>query len=300
MVTSKVRSVDLAEGDVAFRAEDELGEGPVWDSRRRALLWVDIIRKKIHVWEPEAGTHRALDVDQPVGAIVPRAAGGAVAAVGQGFAYIDLDDGRIEQFADLGLADTSIRMNDAKCDRQGRFWAGTMSETLAECAGSLYRLDTDGALSLVVAGVTVSNGLDWSPDNGTMYFIDTMRYGVDAFDFDVETGSISKRRRLISIDEREGLADGLTVDSDGCIWVALCFGGVVRRYTPNGRLDATVRLPATMATSCTFGGDDYRTLYITTGRSALSDGERLRQSLAGSVFCTDPGVEGLPPTPYGG
>ena len=300
MVKRAVRSIDLGEGDVAFRCDDELGEGPVWDAGRRALLWVDIVRKRIHIWEPDARTHSELEVDRPVGAVVPRAAGGAVAALGQGFAYVDLDDGRIEQFLDLGLTDPSVRMNDAKCDRQGRFWAGTMSETLAEGAGSLYCLDTDGALSLVIPGVTVSNGLDWSPDNRTMYFIDTLRYGVDAFDFDAQTGSVSNRRRLISIPEPEGLADGLTVDGDGCIWVALCFGGAVRRYTPSGRLDATVRLPITMATSCTFGGNGYRTLYITTGRSALADEERRRQPLAGSVFSTEPGVDGLPPTPYGG
>ena len=299
-MSAEVRSVELGESDVAFRCRDELGEGPVWDASRDALLWVDITRKTIHVWQPGTGAHRELTVDEPVGAVVPRKGGGAVAAIGQGFAYVDLDDGTIERFADLGVADPSIRMNDAKCDRQGRFWAGTMSETLAEGAGSLYRLDTDGALSPVVAGVTVSNGLDWSPDNRTMYFIDTLRYGVDAFDFDAAAGSVSNRRRLISIDEQEGLADGLTVDSDGCIWVALCFGGSVRRYTPEGRLDATVRLPVTMATSCAFGGDGYRTLYITTGSSALSDEERERQVLAGSVFCTVPGVAGLPPTPFGG
>jgi sugar lactone lactonase YvrE len=285
---------------VALRCDDELGEGPVWDERRNSLLWVDILRKKIHVWEPAAGTHRELEADQPVGAVAPRASGGAVAALGQGFAYVDLDNKSIDSFADLGLDDPSIRMNDAKCDRQGRFWAGTMSETLAKGAGSLYRLDADGVISVILPGVTVSNGLDWSPDNGTMYFIDTLRYGIDAFDFDAETGSISNRRRLVSIEEREGLADGLTVDGDGCIWVALCFGGVVRRYTPNGRLDATVRLPVTMATSCAFGGDGYRTLYITTGRTTLPDDERRRQPLAGSYFRVEPGVEGLPPTPYGG
>ena len=300
MVTRAVRSVDLDHSDIAVRCDDELGEGPVWDAERKTLLWVDIVRRRIHLWEPDAGTHRELEADQPVGAVIPRAAGGAIAAYGQGFAYVDLDDGRIEQFIDLGLTDPSVRMNDAKCDRKGRLWAGTMSETLAEGAGSLYRLDTDGELSLVVAGVTVSNGLDWSPDNRTMYYIDTLRYGVDVFDFDAETGSVANRRRLVDIPKHEGLADGLTVDCAGCIWVALCFGGVVRRYTPNGRLDATVRLPVTMATSCTFGGDGYRTLYVTTGRSALSDEERRRQPLAGSVFCTERGAQGLPPTPYGG
>ncbi len=300
MVRPAANIVTLGERDVAFRCEDELGEGPVWDARGGELLWVDIIRKKIHAWRPAAGRHREFTADQPVGAIVPRASGGAIAAIGQGFAYVDLDDGEIHPFADLGLTDPSIRMNDAKCDRQGRFWAGTMSETLAEGAGALYRLDTDGTLALVVPGVTVSNGLDWSPDNATMYFIDTLRHGVDAFAFDAATGSVSNRRRLIDIDERDGLPDGLTVDADGYIWVALCFGSEVRRYAPDGRLDAVVRLPVTMATSCTFGGEGYRTLYITTGRSALSDTDRARQPLAGSVFATTPGVEGLPPTPFGG
>jgi sugar lactone lactonase YvrE len=299
-MVSTVRSAVLGEGDVAYRCRDELGEGPVWDARSGALLWVDITRKTIHIWRPGTGAHRELTADATVGAVVPRSAGGAVAAIGQGFAYVDLDAGTIAPFADLGVADPSIRVNDAKCDRQGRFWAGTMSETLAEGAGSLYRLDPDGSLSLVVAGVTVSNGLDWSPDNETMYFIDTLRYGVDAFDFDAESGALSNRRRLITIDEQEGLADGLTVDSEGCIWVALCFGGAVRRYTPDGRLDATVGLPVTMATSCAFGGDDYRTLYITTGSSALPEEERERQPLAGSVFRTVPGVAGIPPTPFGG
>jgi sugar lactone lactonase YvrE len=235
-----------------------------------------------------------------VGAVVPRAGGGAVAALGQGFAHVDLDGGTITPFADLGLDDPSIRMNDAKCDRRGRLWAGTMSETLADGAGALYRLDTDGSIALVVPGVTVSNGLDWSQDDRTMYFVDTLRHGVDAFDFDADSGSLSNRRRLVDVPEREGLADGLTVDADGCIWVALCFGGVVRRYTPDGRLDATVRLPVTMATSCAFGGVGYRTLYITTGTTTLAPDERRRQPLAGSVFHVEPGAEGFPPTPYGG
>ena len=292
--------IELGEGDVAFRCADELGEGPVWDERRDSLLWVDILRRRIHIWQPATGRHGELEADRPVGAVVPRASGGAVAALGQGFAHVDLDKGRIEPFADLGLDDPSIRMNDAKCDRRGRLWAGTMSETLAEGAGSLYRLDADGALTLVVPGVTVSNGLDWSPDNRTMYFIDTLRHGIDAFDFDDGSGAISNRRRLVDIDEREGLADGLTVDADGCVWVALCFGGAVRRYTPDGRLDATVRLPVTVATSCAFGGDGYRTLYVTTGRTTLTDDELRRQPLAGSVFRVEPDTHGLAPTPYGG
>jgi sugar lactone lactonase YvrE len=291
------RTIELTGADVAFRCDDELGEGPVWEPGREALLWVDIIRKLVHVWHPGSGRHVAFATAESVGAVLPRREGGALAAIGQGFCLFDLESGAAEEILDLGLDDATLRLNDAKCDRAGRVWAGTMSETLSPGAATLYRLGADRSLRAVVPGVTVSNGTDWSPGDTEMYYVDTLQHGVDVFDFDAGSGDVARRRRLVDIPKDVGRPDGLTVDADGGIWVALCYGGALHRYTPAGELDTVVRLPVTMVTSCAFGGPDLRDLYVTTGLTTLGDAERAAQTLAGSVFCFTPGVSGLPATP---
>jgi sugar lactone lactonase YvrE len=191
-------------------------------------------------------------------------------------------------------------MNDGKCDPAGRFWAGTMALDERPRAGALYRLDPDGAVHTMLRDVTISNGLDWSDDGRTMYFIDSPTQTVDAFDFDVATGSIANRRTVVRIPIEHGTPDGLALDSDDGVWVSLWGGGAVHRYTATGTLDAIVHVPTPFPTSCTFGGDDLGDLYITTAWIQLAADERAGQPHAGSLFHVRSGARGRPANRFGG
>jgi sugar lactone lactonase YvrE len=281
---SSAGAVDKAE--LALEMQCVLGESPLWDPRAGELVWVDIARGDIFWWTPGAPSARRLPTGQTVSAIAPRASGGYVLATRSGFAQLD-QAGGIELIAPVEDDRPENLMNDGKCDPAGRFWAGTMSETETPGAGSLYRLDLDGTVARVVRDVTVPNGLDWSPDGKIMYFVDSLAGGLDTFDFSVETGTVTARRRLVDIAGTLGLPDGMTTDSEGCIWVALYSGHAVHRYSPEGVLELRVELPVSLVTSCTFGGPELRDLFITTARVADRD-----EPLAGSVFCYEADVAG--------
>lgn len=284
--------------EIAVDARADLGEGAAWDAVAGRLIWVDITGGVVHELLPD-GRSRSWNVPEHVGAAVPRARGGLLLAVRSGFAAL-ADDGSVSVVASVEADDPSTRMNDGKCDPLGRFWAGTMADAETPGAGSLYRLDTDGAVSRVLNGVTISNGLGWSPDGTVMYYTDTATGGVDRFRFDAAAGALTDRRRVITIDPADGSPDGMTVDDDGCLWVALWGGGAVRRYAPDGGLDAVVPLPASQVTSCAFGGQDGGDLYITTAAHGLSPEQRAMEPQAGGVFRCRPGVTGPPATPFAG
>jgi len=278
--------------DVVLDATARLGEGPVWDARTSTLRWVDIEAGQVHRFDPASGTDTFFEVGETVGTVAVRAAGGLVCATASGL-YTCLDDGG--QRTRLHEVDTDPpggRCNDGKADPWGRFWAGTMLAG-TDGAGALYRLDPDHSLHTVLTGVGVSNGLGWSPDGTTMYYVDTLTGGVDAFDHDPSSGAVTARRRLIDVDR--GWPDGLTVDAEGCLWVALWDGWGVRRYAPDGRLLTTVEVPAQRVTSCAFGGS---TLYITTARIGVRD--FTDQPSAGALFACEPGVAGLPAGEWAG
>ena len=264
-----------------------LSEGPRWDEERRELLWVDILGRGFHratvTADGEPDQVRTMALDRHVGAVAPVAGGGYVLAAGQGFLFVD-DADSVRELAQPEAGHVDVRMNDGACDPQGRFWAGTMAYDESPGAGTLYRLELDGRCSTVLTGLTISNGIGWSPDGATMYLSDSGTGLVEAFDFDGDTGAISGRRTLVHID-RPGVApDGLTVDERGDIWVGLYGGWAVNRYGPDGSLRATVAIPAAQATSCAFGGDDRRILFVTTGRERLDDSALEHQPDAGRVF----------------
>ena len=284
--------------ELVVDARADLGEGPAWDAVAGRLIWVDITGSAVHELLPD-GRSRRWDVPEHVGAAVPRARGGLLLAMRSGFAAL-ADDGSVRVVASVEADDAGIRMNDGKCDPLGRFWAGTMADAETPGAGSLYRLDTDGTVRRVLTGVTISNGLGWSPDGTVMYYTDTATGGVDSFRFDAAAGALTDRRRVITIDPADGSPDGMTVDDDGCVWVALWGGGAVRRYATDGSLDAVVPLPASQVTSCAFGGPDGGDLYITTAAHGLSPQQRSTQPQAGGVFLCRPGVTGPPATPFAG
>jgi sugar lactone lactonase YvrE len=280
-------------------AHAHVGESPVWHEPEQVLLWVDIRAGLVHRFDPSNKTDRTYAAGMEVGAVAPRAGGGAVLAVESGFALVDLDDdGPPEMIAAVEAEVAENRMNDGKCDSAGRFWAGTMSRALRPGGGSLYRLDPDHRVTTALTGVSVSNGIDWSPDDRLMYYVDSLTRRVDALDFEPVSGAISGRRTFVEFGAGEGNPDGLTVDSAGYVWVAMWDGWAVRRFTPDGRLDRVVELPVSRVTSCSFGGAGYSVLYITTAQGDATPQDLQKEPFAGGLFSTQPGVNGRPPHAY--
>jgi len=284
---------------VALPARDQLGEGPFWDERSGELLRVDITRGRIHAWSPV--THRVTthEVAGEVSAVLPRAeTSGWLLAIGH---RLVLDDGGAQRTLAVVECDRpGNRLNDCKCDPQGRVWAGTMSRQREPGSAALYRLVAGGAIERVIAGTTISNGLGWSPSGDRMYFIDSTTQRIDVFDFDAAGGTLAGRRTLVEVDPGDGLPDGMAVDAEGGIWVCLFGGGAVRRYSPAGVLDAAIALPVTNPTSPVFGGADLRTLYVTSARHRLSPEQVAVEPLAGAVLALHPGVRGLPGNRFAG
>ena len=283
------------EVEVVVAAGAELGEGPVWDARSGRLAWVDILGRRIHLTDPVSGETASIEVPLDVGAIAPRAAGGFVAALQDGFWVVG--DGEPRRLAMIPEARPGLRFNDGKCDPEGRFWAGTMAYDEADGVACLYRLDTDGTVRRMLDGVTISNGIAWSGDGVTMFYIDSPTGRIDAFSYEPATGAISDRRTVVRIPAEVGSPDGLTIDADGGLWLALWGGSAIHRYL-DGRLDRVIDMPVSQPTSCAFGGGDLDELYVTSAWKGLSADARRAEPLAGAVFRVRPGVRGVPPSVY--
>jgi sugar lactone lactonase YvrE len=277
-----------------------LCECPVWDEQAEALLWVDILGAQVHRLEPATGARTTLEAGRPVGALACRSGGGLVLAVEEGFASTDARMQKVRPIAALHEPGGRMRLNDGKCDPAGRFLAGTMAYDCEPGAGRLLRLSADGSIATLVDSVTIPNGLAWSDDGRTLYFVDSAEAAIDAFDYDVETGDLGRRRRVVAIPPGVGSPDGMTIDTDGCLWVAMWGGGAVRRYTPDGTLDQVVPLPTPIVTSCTFGGPALDTLFVTTARAGLAPERAAVDELAGAVFALDPGTTGRPARRFAG
>jgi sugar lactone lactonase YvrE len=291
--------VEQIEAELVLDAHAGLGEGPVWDPALRRLIWVDITGANVHRYDPERGRDESTDVGQPVGAAACRGAGALMLALRDGFGRLDLDRGELELVVELEADLPGNRMNDGACDSRGRFWAGTMAFAGDRPSGALYRLDPDLSVTRVLGDLTISNGIAWSPDERFMYFIDSPTYRVDVFDYDVEGGEIANRRTLFELSRRGGLPDGMTVDAEGLLWIAFWGAGAVRRYTPEGHLSAVIEIPASLATSCAFGGPDLQDLYITSAAGPLDPERAAKEPHAGGLFRARPGVAGLPPHGFG-
>jgi sugar lactone lactonase YvrE len=263
--------------EIAVRANAKLAEGPRWDAATRRLLWVDIEGCELHVHE--SGKDRAIAFDATVGAAAATTGDAALVALADRLALVDLADESVRTLVRLPHG-PAVRANDGACDAAGRFWIGTMGLDETPGAGALYRYD--GSLQRMLDGVTLSNGIGWTSDDTRMYYIDSTTYRVDVFDFELALGQLGERRPFVSIDRSVGIPDGLTIDDEGGVWVALYGGSCVHRYDERGRLDAVLEVPAENVTSCCFGGDDGRSLFVTT---AAPDG---------NVYVTQPGISGPP------
>ncbi len=292
----------MSEVAVAIDRRSVVGEGAIWDSRLQHLLWIDILDHLLFIYDPVTGSNRGINMLQAVGTVVPRAKGGVVVALHNGFAALDLETELMIPIADPEADIPGNRFNDGKCDPAGRLWAGTMAFDGMQNheQGALYCLDFDGSVTQKLGRVSVSNGIVWSADARTMYFIDTVKNDLRAFDYDLDSGSISNERVTVRNDG-DGHFDGMTIDAEGMVWIAIFGGSAVRRYNPEtGEHLSTVELPVEQITSCAFGGADLDQLYITSGAFQLSAEDLAKQPLAGSLFRTAPGVCGIPANEFEG
>lgn len=270
----------------------------MWDPLAQCLYWVDILARQVHRFDPVAGDDEVTTEPFEVAAVAPAVGGGLVVARGTEIAYRASWGDTARPVAGLADQPSDCRFNDGKCDPAGRLWIGTMTVRRTPGVSALYRLADDASLHAAVEGVTLSNGLAWSPDGRIFYYIDTPTHAIDAFDFDPRTGDISSRRRLVAVHPRLGNPDGMVVDASGAIWVALARGGAIHRYEPDGQLVERVELPVAKVTSCGFGGADLDLLFITSACVAMSEEELMEQPHAGALLCIRPDVPGLAQQPW--
>lgn len=280
-----------------LRARARLGEGPVWDAATATLLWVDIHDHRVHRFDPRTGDDQAWDVGETVGCVRPARGGRLVVGLRHRVALLDPESGEIETVAEIEQDRPDNRLNDGGCDARGRLWVGTLSKKEGQAA--LYRVDPDGSVRRVETGLTVSNGLGWSPDGGTMYLTDSPAQRIYAYDFDLDAGTISARRVFADLRGEDGFPDGLAVDAEGGVWSARFAGGVVVRYDASGRETERISLPAPKVTACGFGDAEMRDLYVTTGSVGLSDDEIEAAFDSGDLFRIATRVPGLPAAPFG-
>jgi sugar lactone lactonase YvrE len=284
---------------LAYQAQDSLGEGPVWVPEEQALYWVDILRPALQRWHPNSGEYQYWEMPSDIGCFALQENGGIVTALRTGFAFLDLSTGQLTPKGNPEAEIPATRFNDGKCDRRGRFWAGTMDEGSPNTRGALYRMDLDGSYKKIKSGIGISNGLGWSPDSQIMYYTDSAQRTIWAYDFDNESGTITNER-VFAQTPKEYVPDGLTVDSEGFVWSAKWDGWKIVRYAPDGSVDLEVKLPVQRPTSCMFGGPELRQLFVTSARVGLSETELQAQPLAGSIFQVETNTQGLPEPRYAG
>jgi sugar lactone lactonase YvrE len=280
--------------------QTELGEGVRWDHRRGELLRVDILARRVYRDRVENDGSlvpvRVYELPWPIGMVAPiQGDDGWLLGAGRGFVYL-APDGTHRTIAEVAPAQT--RMNDGACDPQGRFWGGTLADDHRAGGGALYWLDRTGRTELVLDGLTISNGIGWSADGGTMYLVDSGPRAVYAFAFDGDKGAISQQRVLLTVPEDVGAPDGMTVDANGDLWVAVYGGGQVRQYSPDGALLQVHALPAQQVTCCAFGGARLDRLYATTATEGWTDEQRRADPAAGLVYRLETGATGLPAAPF--
>ena len=277
--------------DVAADVRADVGEGPAWDDVNAILWFVDVTPGDLYRLDPVSGSVDRHRVGLPIGAVLTSTAGNLVLALEDGLHTYRWGDASTTLIVALEATDQSVRMNDAKCDPRGRIWAGTMAYDYAPGRSTLYRFDPTGPVP-VIPGCTIANGTGWSPDGRTMYFIDTPTARIDCLDYDVDSGEASRRRPWVQIEDGAGMPDGMTVDAEGCVWVALWGGGAVRRYSPDGDLLEAVLLPVTQVASACFGGPTLTDLFVTTAAHKLSPADLADQPLAGATFVVATDVVG--------
>lgn len=284
----------LNEVNLVIDSKSTLGEGAIWNYKTGELLWINSKGEILNFYNPETGTNKEMFTGQMIGTVVPTESGDVLVALQNGIYSFNTDTGSKKLLLDPEEDLPNNRFNDGKCDPAGRFWAGTMSTVGKKNAGTLYRFHSDTSIHKMVENVSISNGIVWSLDKTKMYYIDTPTQKVMGFDYNDTTGEISNPKIAVNVPSEMGSPDGMTIDADGNIWVALWGGFAVACWNPEtGELIRTIEVPAKNVTSCAFGDNDLETLYITTAREGTSDEELQNYPNAGGVFKTRPGVKGV-------
>jgi sugar lactone lactonase YvrE len=276
-----------------------LGEGPVWVEREQALYWVDIKGYKVYRHTLADAALKIWETPYRVCSLAPRESGGFIAGTEDGFSRVDLEADRFIPLVNPEPERITNRFNDGKLDRAGRFWAGTMDNDETAASGALYRLNPDTQWARVDDGYRVTNGPAFSPDGRLMYHNDSARQVTYLFDLDGK-GDAANRRVHLQFGEDDGYPDGMTVDAEGCLWIAFWDGWSVRRFSPEGESLDRIEVPTARPTSCVFGGPALDQLFITSASIGLSDEERAMQPNAGGLFVVEPGVAGIADTPFPG
>lgn len=290
---SKHQVMDTMKAELELQIQAGLGEGAIWNYDTQTLWWVDIEGRKLYIYDPATKENRGFNVIERIGTVVPAYKGGAIIALENGIFHLDLASGKKTMICNPLENQDTIRFNDGKCDPAGRLWVGSMSLKFRKGVASLYAVEPDGSYREIFGGVTVSNGIVWTNDEKTLYYIDTPLRNVRAWDYEKSSGHISNERIVITIPEGMGGPDGMAIDEEGKLWIAHWGGQMVGRWDPEtGKLIGKVEVPAPNVTSCAFGGPDLDILYITT---AGGDNENILKDfpLAGSVFRVNPGVRGV-------
>jgi sugar lactone lactonase YvrE len=280
------------QAELLFDAKATLGEGPTWDEKTQTLYWVDILGKRVHAWKD--GREDFLQLDEFVGCVAPRRAGGLVAALHASFWTLDLVAGKQTLIARVSEPATN-RFNDGKCDPAGRLLAGSMDMNETSPSGNLYSLESGKPARKLLDNIRISNGLAWSPDYKIFYYIDTPTRQVRAFDYDLDTGDIANPRLAVEVPAELGWPDGMTSDLEGRLWIALWGGSRVVRWNPlNGQKEAEVAVPAPHTSSCVFGGPRRDILYITSARKGLDQTALESNPLSGGLFQVQTQTQGMP------
>jgi len=274
-------------------SQAKLGEGPIWHPDEKKLFWVDIEGFALHIFDPATQEDKVFEMGQRIGTVVPMESGNVAVALEDGVYTVDLQTGELTLFANPLEGQENIRFNDGKCDPAGRLWVGSMALNAAKGAADLYCIHPDGTFEQKVDSVTISNGIVWSNDATKMYYIDTPTRVVKAFDYDLETGNISNPSVAVEIPKSMGSPDGMAIDSEGMLWIGMWGGNAVTRWDPQtGELLGKIEVPAKNVTACAFGGDDLKTLYITTARLGTSQEELKELPKAGGLFAVEVATAG--------
>ncbi len=280
--------------ELVINSQSDLGEGAIWNHKTHELMWINITAEILNFYNPGLKNNKEMFTGQMIGTVVPAESGHVLVALTNGIYSLDPQTGTKKRIVNPEDSITGNRFNDGKCDPAGRFWVGTMSLGNKKEAGSLYRLDPDSSIHKMINNVSISNGIVWSADSQFMYYVDTPTQKVMRYNYNNETGEIENPKVAVEVPVELGSPDGMTIDSEGNLWVALWGGSAVGCWNPeSGELIRKIEVPAKNITSCAFGDDDLQTLYITTARQGTSDEELEKFPDAGGVFKTRPGVKGM-------
>ena len=286
---------NAVEAVLEYKISAKLGEGAFWDYKKKQFIWVDIEKKRLHIYNPLKKENRIINMPSKIGTIVPsEEENKVVVALENGIYVVNIETEEINLLSDVEALVTENRFNDGKCDPNGNLWVGSMHLKQTKPNGKLYKVDDHGKTTPMLENVTISNGIVWTKKGDVMYYIDTPTGNIRAFDFDLKTSTISNERIAVKVNEKDGFPDGMTIDENDMLWVGMWNGNAVAQYNPKtGKLISKIKVPAHNVTSCAFGGDNLDTLYITTASVDMTKEERIKYPLAGSVFIAVPGVKGV-------